>query len=91
MNLFIFEISMDMLTLQMDVCMYEFMYAKCSEILISKLFPNGIIFIDFNFHLHQMLNKSIRLGHRDPKPDQKGITWAFELIVGLSTSLFSLN
>ena len=38
---------MDMLTLQMNVGMYEFMYAKCSETLISKLFPNGIIFIDF--------------------------------------------
>ena len=71
--------------------MYEFMYAKCSEILIFKLFPNGIIFIDFNFHLHQMLDKSIRLGHSDPKPDQKGITWAFELIVGLNTLLVPLS
>ena len=61
MNLFIFEISMDMLIMQMNVCMYEIMYAKCSEILISKLFPNGIIFIDFNFHLHQMLNKTSSL------------------------------
>ena len=50
-----------MLTLQINVCMYEFMYAKCSAILISKLFPNGIIFIDFNFHLHQMLNKTSSL------------------------------
>ena len=63
---------MDMLTLQMNVCKYEFIYdAKCSEILISKLFPNRIIFIDFNFHLHQILNKSIRLGHSNPKPDPK--------------------
>ena len=82
---------MDMLTLQMNVCMYEFMYAKCSEILISKLFPNGIIFIDSSFYLHQMLNKSIKLGHSDPKPDQKEITWTFELIVDISTSLFLLN
>ena len=67
---------MDILTLQMNVCMYEFMYAKCSEILISKLFPNGIIFIDSSFYLHQLLNKSIRLGHNDPKLDQKDITWA---------------
>ena len=64
-----------MQTLQMNVCKYEFIYdAKCSEILISKLFSNGIIFIDFNFHLHQMLNKNIKLGHNDPKPDQKEIT-----------------
>ena len=62
---------MDMLTLQMIVCMYEFMYAKCSEILISKLFPNGIISIDLSFYLHQILNKSIRLGHNNPKPDKK--------------------
>ena len=60
----------------MNVCMYEFMYAKCSEILIFKLSPNRIIFIDFNFHLHRMLNKSIKLGHSDPKSDQKDITWA---------------
>ena len=59
----------------MNVCKYEFIYdAKCSEILIFKLFPNGIIFIDSNLSLHQMLNKSIRLGHSDPKPDQKEIT-----------------
>ena len=38
---------MDMLVLQMNVCMYEFMHdAKCIKILISKLFSNGIIFID---------------------------------------------
>ena len=55
----------------MNVCMYEFMYAKCSETLIFKLLPNGIIFIDFNFHLHQILNKSFRLGHSNPKPDPK--------------------
>ena len=66
-----------MQTLQMNMYKNEFIYdAKCNEILISKLFPNGIIFIDFNFHLHQMLNKSIRLGHSDPKPNQKDITWA---------------
>ena len=66
-----------MLTLQMNVCMYEFMRdAKCSKILISKLFPNGIIFIDSNFYLHWMLNKSIKLGHSNPKLDQKDITWA---------------
>ena len=82
---------MDMLTLQMNVCMYEIMYANCSETLIFKLFPNWIVFIDFNFHSHQMLDKSIRLGHNDPKPDQKEITWAFELIVGLSTLLFPLS
>ena len=58
----------------MNVCKYEFMYAKCSETLIFKLFPNGIIFINSSFYLHQMLNKSIRLGHSDPKPDQKEIT-----------------
>ena len=52
------------------------MYAKCSEILIFKLFPNGIIFIDSSFYLHHISNKSIRLGHSDPKPDQKDITWA---------------
>ena len=63
---------MDMLTLQMNVCTYEFMYdAKCSEILISKLFSNEIIFIDFNFYLHQILNKSFSLGHGNPKPNQK--------------------
>ena len=63
---------MDMLTLQMNVCTYEFMYdAKCSEILIFKLFPNGIIFINSSFYLHQILNKSIKLGHSDPKPDKK--------------------
>ena len=40
-NLFIFEISMDLLTLQMNTYMFEFMYdAECSEILVSKLFPN---------------------------------------------------
>ena len=90
-NLFIFEISMDMLTLRMNVCMYEFMYVKCSDILISKLFSKRIIFIDSSFYLYQILNKSDKLGHNDPKPDQKKITWAFELIVGLNTSLFLLN
>ena len=91
-NLFIFEISMDMLALQMNAYMCEFMYdAECSEILVFKLFPNGIIFISLSFHLHQILNKSIRLGRSDPKSDQKEITWAFELIVGFSTSLFLLN
>ena len=59
----------------MNVCKYEFIDdAKCSEILISKIFPNGIIFIDSSFYLHQMLNKSIRLGHSDSKPNQKEIT-----------------
>ena len=59
----------------MNVCKYEFIYdAKCSEILIFKLFPNGFIFIDSNLSLHQMLNKSIKLGHNDPRPDQKEIT-----------------
>ena len=66
---------MDVLTLQMNAYMYEFMYdAKCNEILISKLFPNGIIFIDSSFHLHQILNKSISLGRNDPKPDKKELT-----------------
>ena len=61
----------------MNVCEYEFIYdAKCSETLIFKLFPNGIIFVDSSFYLHQMLNKSIKLGHSDPKLNQKDITWA---------------
>ena len=56
----------------MNVCKYEFIYdAKFSEILISKLFSNGIIFIDSSFYLHQILKKSIRLGHSDPKLDPK--------------------
>ena len=55
----------------MNICMYEFMYVKCSETLIFKLFPNEIIFIDSSFYLHQFLNKSIRLGHSGPKLDQK--------------------
>ena len=67
---------MDMLILQMIVCMYEFMYAKYSKILISKVFLNGIIFIDSSRYLHQTLNKSFRLGHSNPKPNQKDITWA---------------
>ena len=60
----------------MNVCMYEFIYdAKCSEILISKLFPNKIIFIDFKLLITSDLNKSIKLGHSNPKLDQKDITW----------------
>ena len=79
---------MGMLTLQMNACMYD---AKCSEILVSKLFLNGVIFIDLKLSFTSNLNKSIRLGHSDPKLDQKEITWAFELIVGFSTSIFLLN
>ena len=86
---------MDMLVLQMNVCMYEFIHdVKCSEILIFKLFLNGIIFIDSKLSFTSdlsILYKSIRLGYIDLKPDQKEIMWAFELIVGLSTSLFLLN
>ena len=60
----------------MNVCMFEFMYAKCSEILIFKLFPNGIIFIDFKLLFTSDLEQNIKLGYSDPKPDQKDITWA---------------
>ena len=60
----------------MNACMYEFMYAKCSEILISKLFPNGIIFIDSSFIYIRSLTKVSSLDTVILSRIKKDITWA---------------
>ena len=61
---------MDVLTLQMNACMSLMYEAKCSGILISKLFPNGIIFHWFEAFIY------IRLEQKALSLD----TWILSLI-----------
>ena len=74
----------------MCACM-SFMYAECSEILIPKLFPNGIIFIDQTSIYIRCWTKASSLDTVILSRIKKTLHGRLDLIVGLSTSLFPLS